>query len=310
MPSTSDLKFAGIKFVPNQPPAGEELKIRFSECKGLSKFIYRPPFVIPTLFLYEFTEPFLRNLIAYEQCRSGVRCYFISYANFMDTLISSDEDVHVLHKVGIICNHLGASEDATKLFNNLCKEVVLKESYFVETISAADRYSKFFWSDFVAHLRSTSSSSSSSFSSSPISNSLLDKMKEGRTSLRRLFDMEHTSLATHMNDYSGSPIIKSIPLWGSDTDDGVHDDPWKSMNKTVGLVFGSRSGAQCVLGAENRSMDGIGLPVGRNPRISKHRLNRTKSFRRLSRFSFWRCSGFRFGLKLRRLRIVICGRKF
>ncbi|KAL7265516.1 hypothetical protein ACSBR1_003319 [Camellia fascicularis] len=152
MPSASDFEFAGIKFVPNQPLAGEELKIMFSEYKGLSKFIYRPHFVIPTLFLYEFTEPFLRNLIAYEQCRPGVRRYFTSYVNFIDTLISSDGDIHMLHKIGIIRNHLGAREDATKLFNNLCKEVV-KESYFAETISAADRYSKVFWSDFMARLR-------------------------------------------------------------------------------------------------------------------------------------------------------------
>ncbi|KAL7160824.1 hypothetical protein ACSBR2_041466 [Camellia fascicularis] len=70
----------------------------------------------------------------------------------MDTLISSDEDVHVLRKARIIRNHLGAREDA-KLFNNLYKEVVLKESYFAETISAADRYSKVFWSKFMARLR-------------------------------------------------------------------------------------------------------------------------------------------------------------
>ncbi|CAL5335108.1 unnamed protein product [Camellia sinensis] len=340
-------------------PSGEEFKIRFNEYKCLSKIIYGARFVIPTLFIYESTEPFLRNLVAYEQCRPGVCRYFTSYANFMDTLISSDKDVHVLDKAGIIRNHLGAGEDVTKFFNNLCKEVVLKESYnyFAETISAANHYSKAFWTDlmeyhlfekimaseiteekdeealftinteakkdkirqiieyqkslyFSSSSFSSAATSSSSFSSSRISKSLLDLMKEGSTSLRRLFDMEHTSLATHMNDYSGSPIIKSIPLWGSDTDDGVHDDPWKSINRNVGPVFGSGSGAQSVLGAESRSMDGIGLPVGRKPRISKHRLNRTKSFRRLPRFSFWRSRDFRFGLRLRRLRSMICGRKF
>ncbi|KAI8015434.1 UPF0481 protein [Camellia lanceoleosa] len=155
MSSASDLKFAGIKFVPNRPPTGEEFKISFNEYKCLSKIIYGARFVIPTLFLYESTEPFLRNLIAYDQCHPGVRRYFTSYANFMDTLISSDKDVHVLAKAGIIRNHLGTGEDATKFFNNLCKEVFLKESYnyFAETISVADHYSKAFWSDLMARLR-------------------------------------------------------------------------------------------------------------------------------------------------------------
>ncbi|KAI8015429.1 UPF0481 protein [Camellia lanceoleosa] len=67
-------------------------------------------------------------------------------------VLQSDEDVHVLHKARIIHNHIGTREDA-KLFNNLCKEVVLKGSYFAETINAADRYSKDFWSDFMACLR-------------------------------------------------------------------------------------------------------------------------------------------------------------
>ena len=40
--------------------------------------------------------------------------------------------------------------------------------------------------------------------------------------------MEHTSLATHFQDYSGSPIIK--PIWGSDTENEVHD-PWASIRQ-------------------------------------------------------------------------------
>ncbi|KAJ6407752.1 hypothetical protein OIU84_011116 [Salix udensis] len=77
---------------------------------------------------------------------------------------------------------------------------------------------------------SSSSASCSSSSSSHKSSSLLDLMKVGSTSLRRLFDMEHTSLATHFQDYSGSPITKPIPLWGSGTENEVHD-PWASIRQ-------------------------------------------------------------------------------
>lgn len=140
----------------------------------------------------------------------------------------------------------------------------------------------------------SSSSSSSSFSSTRKGSSLLELMKEGRTSLRRLFDMEHTSLKNYFHDYSGSPIIKPILLWGSDTDHD-HDPYWMSL---------SRSHSQTWMASE---------PIVQRP--SKRRLPRTKSFRKLpSRFRFWICGGrgiFRFRPRfLRRLRIFIRGRKF
>lgn len=153
---------------------------------------------------------------------------------------------------------------------------------------------------------SSSSSSSSSFSSTRKSSSLLELMKEGSTSLRRLFDMEHTTLKNYFHDYSGSPIIKPILLWGSDTDHD-HDPYWMSLsikqacNKSMD---DSRSHSQTWMASES---------IVQRP--SKRRLPRTKSFRKLPpRFRFWICGGrgiFRFRPRfLRRLRIFIRGRKF
>ncbi|TXG58777.1 hypothetical protein EZV62_016606 [Acer yangbiense] len=76
--------------------------------------------------------------------------------------------------------------------------------------------------------------SSSCRGSSSSRSSLLELMKGGSTSLRRLFDMEHTSLATYFDNYSGSPITKPVPLWGSDTEDDEHYDPWESI-KQIGF---------------------------------------------------------------------------
>ncbi|PSS34651.1 ATP-dependent Clp protease proteolytic subunit like [Actinidia chinensis var. chinensis] len=144
---------------------------------------------------------------------------------------------------------------------------------------------------------SSAAASCSSFSSS---RSLLDLMREGNTSLRRLFDMEHTSLATHLKDYSGSPAIRPILLWGSDTDNEVHDDIWKSV-KRIGHVIHSVSGQSVEKSESDRE--------NRKPRTGNRKLTRTRSFRRLPRFSFWRCRGFRFRIRLR-IRVMICGRKF
>ncbi|KAA8545295.1 hypothetical protein F0562_020079 [Nyssa sinensis] len=149
---------------------------------------------------------------------------------------------------------------------------------------------------------SSAAASCSSFYSSHKSSSLLEMMKEGSTSLRRLIDMEHTSLGTHMKDYSGSPIIKPILLWGSDTDE-IHDDPWSSV-KRIGQAALADSGTGR-LTSEGSHGDYSAYQKGETI-VSKHKLSRTKSFRKLPRFSLRRCKGFRFRLKLRRLRILIC----
>ncbi|XP_028063805.1 uncharacterized protein LOC114267024 [Camellia sinensis] len=143
MPCASDLEYAGAMFK-------EGNKVEF--CKPQSPF-HRAQFKIPTLALDDSVEPFLRNLIAYEQCCPGVPGYFTSYAILMDTLINTPKDVQVLEKAGIIRNYLGASEDASDLFNNLCKGIVLGEFYFTETTKAAADYSKSCWHDAMAHLR-------------------------------------------------------------------------------------------------------------------------------------------------------------
>lgn len=149
------------------------------------------------------------------------------------------------------------------------------------------------------------SSSSSPFSYSRRSNSLMDLMKEGSTSLRRLFDMEHTSLAAYLHDYSGSPVFKPIPLWGSDSDDEIHGDPWSSMKQQMEMAAADES----VVHSKGSFVD---EEVVQKQRIRGRKLSRKKSFRSLPRFGrLWKFRGFRvFKLRLRRLRIILCGRKF
>ncbi|KDP24473.1 hypothetical protein JCGZ_25037 [Jatropha curcas] len=155
--------------------------------------------------------------------------------------------------------------------------------------------------------RSSSSSpvaSSSSFSSSSRSGNLLHLMKTGNTSLRRLFDMEHTSLASHFQCYSGSPVIQTIPLWGSETDDEI-DDPWADIKQI---------GTSKVAGNDrpsNFASDGsfVGGEFGFKDKKSirgRRKLTRKKAFRRLPGFCFWRWGRFR----MKRLRIMICDKKF
>ncbi|KAM7486077.1 hypothetical protein LguiA_002086 [Lonicera macranthoides] len=99
-------------------------------------------FEISPLCLYDSTESFLRNLIAYEQCKPGVKHHITSYVFLMHTFISSKEDVELLVKAKVLENNLGESEDVLNLFSNMCKEVVLGEFCFSKPWKVVHEYCK------------------------------------------------------------------------------------------------------------------------------------------------------------------------
>ncbi|KAF5206733.1 hypothetical protein FRX31_003677 [Thalictrum thalictroides] len=165
------------------------------------------------------------------------------------------------------------------------------------------------------YLSSSSSFSSAASSSSSKSSSLLELMKGGSTSLRRLFDMEHTSLGNHFKDYSGSPIIKPILLWGSDTDDdddGIQrSTSWKVVRQRSSRKNDSGSDDLSVFASNGSFVDQNESSSFSNMRSRKKigRLIRTKSYKRLPGINLWKCNGFKFRLRLKRLRIMICGKR-
>lgn len=150
MPSASELAYAGVKFVPS---TGDNLfKVKLTEPEGPLWWFRRAHFEIPPLGIYDPTESFLRNLIAFEQCCPGVSQDFTSYAYLMNMLVNSDKDGQELEKAGVVHNYLGCSEDATHLFNTLCKEVSLQEFYFADMCNRATNYSKRCWPRNMTHV--------------------------------------------------------------------------------------------------------------------------------------------------------------
>ncbi|KAM7489090.1 hypothetical protein LguiB_026574 [Lonicera macranthoides] len=99
-------------------------------------------FEISPLCLYDSTESFLRNLIAYEQCKPGVKHHITSYIFLMHTIIGSKEDVEFLVKAKVLENNLGENEDVLNLFNNICKEVVLGDFCFSKPWKVVHEYCK------------------------------------------------------------------------------------------------------------------------------------------------------------------------
>ncbi|XP_058216061.1 UPF0481 protein At3g47200-like isoform X3 [Rhododendron vialii] len=151
--SASNLEYAGVQFKPLS--GNNQFDVKFDEDEGLSWWCRRASFVIPALRIHDTTEPFLRNLIAFEQCVPGVSHHFTSYAFLMDMLINSEKDVQVLKDAKVMYCYLGADEDISNLFNKLCKDVVVEDFYFADTCSRAFKYSEYGWPKILAYLKRT-----------------------------------------------------------------------------------------------------------------------------------------------------------
>jgi len=192
--------------------------------------------------------------------------------------------------------------------HEIIEETEEESHWFINTRDQKEKIMKIIQYQKSLYLSSSSLSSSAASSSSySKSSSLLDLMKGGSTSMRRLFDMEHTSLSNHFNYYSGSPIIKSITLWDSDSE-REFQDPWALIKK-----FGSKKfhviDRESELASKGSRMDEDFGSHNRNDIKVKHKLTRKRKFRRLPGLGFWRCGGFRFALRLRRIKFRIWGRK-
>lgn len=177
-----------------------------------------------------------------------------------------------------------------------------------EKVRKIIQYQKSLYRSSTSTSSSSSAASSSSLSSPHKSSSLLDLMKGGSTSMRRLFDMEHTSLATHFDLYSGSPIIKPISLWESDSD-REFQDPW-ALIKQIGSTPFVGTDRESELASKGSYVDGNFDSHNRNNKSGKRKLTRKRSYRRMPGFGLWRCGRFRFCFRFRRLKVRIWGRIF
>ncbi|XP_028057957.1 putative UPF0481 protein At3g02645 isoform X2 [Camellia sinensis] len=79
---------------------------------------------IPNLIVDDTTEFVFRNLIAYEQyLPPSSMNYFTAYANFMDNLVNTSNDVQILRDYGVIRNLLGDNEVVSTMLNKLVNNV-------------------------------------------------------------------------------------------------------------------------------------------------------------------------------------------
>ncbi|XP_042753763.1 UPF0481 protein At3g47200 isoform X2 [Lactuca sativa] len=154
--SATEIAGAGVTFKA-QTDEYSPLAVKFiqpSLIPGLGSLFFRETcFRIPVLCINDSTPSFLRNLIAYEQCYPLSRHYVTSFAFLMDKLIDTKDDVSLLVRSKVLQHNLGAVEDVTNLFNNICKGIVVRDFYYTEEWKRLDEYCNRFWPSMLVSLR-------------------------------------------------------------------------------------------------------------------------------------------------------------
>ncbi|KAA8521776.1 hypothetical protein F0562_012449 [Nyssa sinensis] len=131
--------------------------VKFRKSSGKEPFdakFFNGTFELPHLPIYDSTESFFKNIIAFEQCCFNVSHRFTSFVSLMDALINSDKDVELLEQEEVIENNLGKSERVSTMFNNMCIGIVVKDDYFTEPCKLASDYYNSCWRNHLASFRS------------------------------------------------------------------------------------------------------------------------------------------------------------
>ncbi|KAJ8774083.1 hypothetical protein K2173_009514 [Erythroxylum novogranatense] len=84
-------------------------------------------FTLPTITLDVNSEVVLRNLVAYEAAAktSSGALILTRYAELMNGIVNTMEDVRLLQRKGIILNRMNSDEEVAKLWNGMSKSVKL-----------------------------------------------------------------------------------------------------------------------------------------------------------------------------------------
>uniref|UniRef100_A0ACD5TBI9 Uncharacterized protein n=1 Tax=Avena sativa TaxID=4498 RepID=A0ACD5TBI9_AVESA len=120
VPCATELEEAGVRFRAREREHGalSFLDVTFRRRRGILE--------IPPLQLFDYSEPLFRNLIAFEQTYPATSGRITAYAIFMDCLLKTTDDVRLLHRCGVLVNHMNGGDKgddaAVGFFSRLCKD--------------------------------------------------------------------------------------------------------------------------------------------------------------------------------------------
>ncbi|KAK0607701.1 hypothetical protein LWI29_018855 [Acer saccharum] len=84
---------------------------------------------IPQISISPYTECVFKNIMAFELFYYPTDTKLCHYADMMDRLIDTTEDVDLLVEKEIIINRLSDAELVVKMFNGICKDITLTPPY-------------------------------------------------------------------------------------------------------------------------------------------------------------------------------------
>ncbi|KAK7300107.1 hypothetical protein RJT34_10941 [Clitoria ternatea] len=111
---------------------------------------------IPEFTVHDWTEIVFRNMVALEQCHYPDTSYITDYIVVLDYLINTGKDVDILIQNGIISNWIGHSDAVAKLYNGLCKNIVVGinfNSEYLDICKRLNEHCKHPWNKWKATLR-------------------------------------------------------------------------------------------------------------------------------------------------------------
>ncbi|KAJ4705207.1 hypothetical protein OWV82_022017 [Melia azedarach] len=156
LPCALKLHESGVKF---KRIDGESLlEIKCEKRKRIQCLKLQAPYIfeaselkIPPIEVFDDTECYFRNIMAWEQCHFPRETHVCNYIDFMDYLIDTKEDVNLLVEAGIITNSVGDIARVAEMFNKLRRHIILSSSYYYDT--AMDL--KIFYKDPWNHAKAT-----------------------------------------------------------------------------------------------------------------------------------------------------------
>ncbi|GKA48912.1 UPF0481 protein-like protein [Tanacetum coccineum] len=152
--SVVELDRSGVRF-----SAKRDAKWRMAMELKYSRFLCfplswsKPTLEMPVLRIHDHSELVIRNLIVYEQSSEGLQTCVTSYMYALDFLVDTPEDVAKLVKSQVLVNYIGSNEEAAYILNNVCKEVLVFDFYYLNEWKQLDEYYNAYWPYFIAELR-------------------------------------------------------------------------------------------------------------------------------------------------------------
>ncbi|GMN32286.1 hypothetical protein TIFTF001_048174 [Ficus carica] len=142
IPNLTELYEAGIKF--EVKPTGGLFDIQF--CEGT--------LVIPHLIIRKFTESFILNLLAFEQCHM-LECYINDYVFIIDRLIDTTRAVQLLVQSGVIESKLPDNQEVVTSIDKLvCGSIFrCKHFYFNDLCDGFNAYCSNPWNTWMSTLK-------------------------------------------------------------------------------------------------------------------------------------------------------------